>query len=241
MKIAIWSDIVCPFCYIGKRKLEAALAEFPHREQVEIEFKSFELDPNAPLKSDMTMHEALASKYGMTVEQAKQNMENLALQAADAGLAFNFDGVKPANTFNGHRLIKWAKTMGKEEEMIERLYKAYFTDVQDVGSTEVLASLAEEAGLSRKEAGQVLADESAFAEEVREDEAEARKFGIQGVPFFIFNNKYAVSGAQPEEVFSGALHKVWEEEHPKPNFEMLNDGENTVCGEDGCIVPPREQ
>jgi len=241
MKIEIWSDIVCPFCYIGKRRLEEALSGFSEREQVEILYKSYELDPNSSVYSGKSIYESLAKKFGMTVEQAKQNTEGVRQHAADTGLVFDFDSMKPTNTFAAHRLIKWAEASGKAEPMIEKLYEAYFTNGQIVSETETLAAVAEQAGMNREEALRVISDPAVFAEEVRADETEARQLGIQGVPFFIFNRKFAVSGAQPKAAFEEALAKAWEAERPVP-FEMVQDkaAADTVCNEDGCSVPPRK-
>lgn len=241
MKIEIWSDFVCPFCYIGKRRLEMALEQFPNRDQVKIEFKSFELDPNAPKYSDKHINEALAAKYGMSVEDARRTNEGLKQQAATVGLTFNFDNMKPTNTFDAHRLAKFAKTVGKEAELTEKLLAAYFTESKNVGDHETLLDIAEAAGLDRQEALNVLQDEKAFANDVRIDQAIAQQYGIRGVPFFIINQKYAISGAQPTETFVGALQKVWEEENTKPILQDLSaeGGEGAVCTDEGCVVPEK--
>ncbi|GAA0334922.1 DsbA family oxidoreductase [Bacillus carboniphilus] len=240
MKIEVWSDFVCPFCYIGKRRLENALEQFPHKDQVEVEFKSFELDPNAPEYSGKSIHEALATKYGMTIEQAKQANQNVGQQAASVGLTFNFDEMKPTNTFDAHRLAKFAKSQGKEKEITEKLLYAYFTESKNLGDIDTLLDIAEGSGLDREDALAILKDKNAYANDVRIDEGLAGQYGISGVPFFIINQKYAISGAQPLETFVGALQKVWEEENPKPKFEDLsgNDSNDAFCADGSCVVPP---
>jgi predicted DsbA family dithiol-disulfide isomerase len=238
MKIEVWSDFVCPFCYIGKRRLEEALEQFPHKEDVEVIFKSFELDPNSERNSGKTIHEALASKYGTSIEQAKKMNENMGQQAAAVGLDFQFDNMIPTNTFDAHRLAKYAKNAGKAPEMTERLLKAYFTQSQHIGSHETLLKLAEEVGLDRNESEAVLRS-SDFENEVRADEEEARNIGVQGVPFFVLNRKYAISGAQPLEVFTNALQKVWEEENAQPSLQTLTSegSDGMTCSDDGCEIP----
>jgi len=241
MKIEIWSDIVCPFCYIGKQNLEKALAEFPHKDQVNIEYKSFELDPGAPAYDGTSYVEKLSPKFGGK-QQAKQFIAHLTQQAKNVGLTFNFDDIKPTNTFDAHRLAKWAKTQGKEIEVNEKLLSAHFTESKDVGDIDTLADIAEEVGLDREEAIKVLRDKNLYSGNVREDQFKAREFGISGVPFFIINGKYALSGAQPTEAFSKALDTVWKEENPKPKFESLSvDTEDGgMCTDGSCSIPPKK-
>jgi predicted DsbA family dithiol-disulfide isomerase len=243
MKIEVWSDFVCPFCYIGKRRLEEALSQFPHKSQVEVEFKSFELDPNAPKETDKNIHESLASKYGMSIEQAKQSNENLAQQAAGAGLAFHFDGMKPTNTFDAHRLAKYAKSQGKEAVITEKLLHAYFTESRHLGDHDTLAEIAVAAGLDRQEAEKVLNDKDAFADDVRNDQGTAQQYGISGVPYFVINSKYAISGAQPTETFVSALQQVWQEESLVTKLQDLSaeGAEDASCIDGSCAVPKPQQ
>ncbi|MET1014411.1 MAG: DsbA family oxidoreductase [Paenisporosarcina sp.] len=243
MKIEVWSDFVCPFCYIGKRRLEMALDQFPHKNEVEVEFKSFELDPNAPMNSGMSIHEALASKYGMSIEDAKRNNEQVGQHAASVGLTFNFEEMKPTNTFDAHRLAKWAKEKGEEKAITENLLLAYFTESKNISDLETLADIAKASGLDRQEALDVLNEKTAYANDVRVDEAVAQQYGVSGVPYFIVNQKYAISGAQPLETFVGALQKVWEEENPKPVLQDLSsDGAtDAFCADGSCVVPPKGQ
>lgn len=239
MKIEVWSDFVCPFCYIGKRRLEDALAQFPHRDQVEIEFKSFELDPNSPKNIDKSIHEVLAAKYGMSLEQAKKANQDVGQQAASVGLTFHFETMKPSNTFDAHRLAKFAKSHGKEAEVTEKLLYAYFTESKQIGDFETLADIAAEAGLDRQEALNSLQSQSAYANEVRIDESMAQQYGISGVPFFVINSKYAISGAQPTQTFVGALHQVWQEESAAPVLQNLSTAnqEEAGCADGSCAVP----
>jgi len=243
MKIEVWSDFVCPFCYIGKRRLEMAIEQFPHKEQVEVEYKAFELDPNSPNYSGKSIHEMLANKYGMSIEQAKQSNEGIGKQAAAIGLIYNFDDMKYGNTFDAHRLAKLAKTKGKEHELTEKLLHAYFTESIDLGDVDALANIAEVVGIDRQEAIAVIQDKDTFANEVRGDEAIARQYGISGVPYFIINQKYAISGAQPTETFASALQKVWEEESRAPMFQELkiDNAEGVTCTDEGCIIPDKEK
>ena len=243
MKIEVWSDFVCPFCYIGKRRLETALSQFPHKEKVEIEYKSFELDPNSQKYSGSNIHEILASKYGMSLEQAKQSNAGIAKQAAAIGLSFNFDDMKPGNTFDAHRLAKFAKTKGKDREITEKLLHGYFTESIDLGDTETLVNLAESVGLNRQEAHAILQDKTAYANDVRNEESMAKQYGISGVPYFIINQKYAISGAQPTETFASALQQIWEEESSSQKLQSLNadTNEGVICTDESCGIPNKKE
>jgi predicted DsbA family dithiol-disulfide isomerase len=212
MKVEIWSDFVCPFCYIGKRRFEQAMQQLPNREDIEVIFRSFELDPQAEREMKIDVHDLLAAKYGMTREQAKAANENVANQAKAVGLTYHFDTVIPTNSFDAHRLTHFAAKYGKMNEMAERLFKAYFTDSKHIGKRETLSELAAEVGLDKEEAAAVLAGNE-YSDEVRADEDEGHRLGIRGVPFFVINRRYAVSGAQPSEVFLEALQKAWKEDH----------------------------
>ncbi|MFZ7946808.1 MULTISPECIES: DsbA family oxidoreductase [Bacillaceae] len=237
MKIEVWSDYVCPFCYIGKRRLEEALDQFPHKDQVEVEFKSFELDPNSSEYSGQNIHEVLAKKYGMSIEQAKQANLGVGQQAASVGLTYDFEGMKPTNTFDAHRLAKFAKTKGKEAMVTEKLLHGYFSESKHIGDIDTLADIAEVSGIDRQEVLAVLQDKTAYANEVRADEGIAQQYQISGVPYFIINSKYAISGAQPLETFKGALEKVWEEESPAPILQDLSTEEDVSCADGNCVIP----
>lgn len=220
MKIEVWSDFVCPFCYIGKRRLEMALNKFEHKGEVELVFRSFELDPTAKKKYDENIHELIAKKYGVTVEQAKASNDKLVMQAKAIGLDYNFDDLIPTNTFDAHRLAHYAKTEGRMNELSERILKAYFVDSLNISDHKVLASLAGEAGLDSDKALKIL-DSDQYEAEVREDEKNASGLGISGVPYFVFNDKYAVSGAQPPELFLQVLEKVKKEELSSKVTELI--------------------
>ncbi|MBW4084071.1 DsbA family oxidoreductase [Paenibacillus sp. S150] len=233
MRIDIWSDYACPFCYIGKRRLEHALSQFEGRDKVEVVFRSFQLDPNAPVQATRDIYDMLAAKFGMTREKAIATNAQLAEQARGAGLEFNFDTVKPTNTFDSHRLSHYAAAKGKAAEMSERLLRAYFTDGLSLGDRRQLASLAAEAGLDEAEAAAML-ETDAYAEEVNGDIAQGERLNITGVPFFVFNNKYAVSGAQPGPVFSEVLDTVWAEENNTPVLQAVGKPGSKAADAEGC-------
>ncbi|SFB05251.1 Predicted dithiol-disulfide isomerase, DsbA family [Lentibacillus halodurans] len=237
MKIDVWSDFVCPFCYIGKRRLELALDEFSNRDDVEVEYKSYELDPDAEMNPGKNIHELLAGKYGMSVEKAIDSNEDLGRQAAELGLTYNFDAMQHTNTFDAHRTAKYASEIGKGKEMTERLMHAYFTESELISDHTTLIRLANEVGLDEDEVTALLKVDD-YAIHVRADEEQARQLGVQGVPFFVFNDKYAVSGAQPQEVFTEVLEKVWEEENEKPELQSLTPkkSKTTYCTDEGCEV-----
>lgn len=212
MLIEVWSDFVCPFCYIGKRRLEKALARFPHRGQVTVAFRSFELDPQAANDPAEPVLSVLARKYAISPEEARRMTDGVAQQGAAEGLVFRFETAVSANTFDAHRLFKYAEAQGLGEVMAEKLFHAHFTASEHIGRREMLIRLAAEIGIDREAAANVLNDGQAFADEVRSDERRAHGLGVRGVPFFLFNGKYALSGAQPLEVFQAALEEVWKKE-----------------------------
>ncbi|WP_062353832.1 DsbA family oxidoreductase [Bacillus kwashiorkori] len=237
MKIEIWSDFACPFCYIGKRRLEIALNNFPHKDNVKIIYKSFELDPNTSLSTDKNIHEIIAGKYGMSVEEAQQANQNIIDQAKEVGLNYDFENLKPTNTFSAHRLAKFAETKGLLAEMTERLLQAYFIEGKIISDHDTLAELASEVGLDKEEVVDVLGSNQ-YSEIVRGEEREASSLGVQGVPFFVINRKYAVSGAQHPKVFLDTLNKIWEEENKKSPLQTLTpDNSGTTCSTDGCEIP----
>lgn len=210
MKIEIWSDFVCPFCYIGNKHLENALEKFDHTDKVEIEYKSYQLDPTAKHLPGKTMEETLSELKGMPLAQVKQMNKQVEASAQAVGLTFNNDTAKYANTFDAHRLFHYAKTIGKGNELDERLKKAYFTDSLLISDFDTLVTLADEVGVSKEEARAVL-NSNRYADEVNAEISEASQIGVRGVPFFVFDRKYAISGAQPEEIFTKTLETVWAE------------------------------
>lgn len=209
MKVDIWSDVRCPFCYIGKRKFETALADFEHKGEIEVEWHSFELDPNATTVLDKTSEEYLAERYGKSKEWAAETHKNVADAAAAVGLTFNFDQAIVANSFDAHRLIQLAKTKGLGDAIEEAMFKAHFTDGKNIDNHEALTEIGVSIGLDATEINEMLNSDQ-FADEVRYDEKTAETIGVRGVPFFVFNEKLAVSGAQPPETFLGALNQAWE-------------------------------
>ncbi|SEB20923.1 Predicted dithiol-disulfide isomerase, DsbA family [Thalassobacillus cyri] len=236
MKIEVWSDFVCPFCYIGKRRLEQALETFAHKEDVELIFKSYELQPQLPSDENVSVYEVLANKMGTTVEQAKAMNNQLVETAKTVGLDYNFDHAKQTNTLDAHRLFKYAEKQGKGLVFTERLLRAYFTESRFLGRPATLIELAEEVGLDGEEAEEVLVGDD-FLEDVRNDQREAQQIGVQGVPFFVFNRKYAISGAQPPELFQETLEKVWKEENETPSLQQVQTSTDAACTDDSCNVP----
>jgi len=233
MHIEVWSDFVCPFCYIGKRRLEEALADFPEADEVEVSFKSFELDPNAPVDTDKNMYELLSAKYGKSVEEMKQMAENMRQQAAEMGLDFQFDTIVPTNTFDAHRLFQRAREQGFGEQVSEQLFHAHFEKSKHIGDREKLTDIALKAGMSQEDVEAAFSEDQ-YADSVRKEEQEAQQIGVQGVPFFVINRKYAISGAQPKEIFLNGLRKAIDEEKKAPAFESIGDEGNEVCTDDGC-------
>ena len=210
MEVEIWSDVVCPWCYLGKRRFEQALERFEHRDEVQVVFRSFELDPAAPRGETMPTVEVLADKYGMSPAQASQAQRQMEERAAAEGLTFRMDGLRRGNTKDAHRLLQLAKERGRQGEMMERLHRAYFTDQDSVFDHESLTRLAAKAGLDSDEAGKVLAIEQ-YSDHVEVDEAMAEALGATGVPLFVIDRRYGISGAQPPEAITEALQRTWAE------------------------------
>jgi predicted DsbA family dithiol-disulfide isomerase len=233
MKIEVWSDYVCPFCYIGKRELENALEKTGYKDQVEVELKSYQLSPDSPATSEIGIYEALAKKYGTTVEQMKAQSEGIIDRAATLGLEYHYENMKPANTFKAHRLAKYAESVGKGAEMSERILKAYFNENKEIGLTEELVELGVEVGLDRQAIEDVLND-GTFAEDVLSDIQKASQLGVRGVPFFVFDNKYAISGAQPGEVFENAVRQVAKEAGLQPRLKMMGQEGTGICSDGKC-------
>jgi predicted DsbA family dithiol-disulfide isomerase len=207
MRVEIWSDVVCPWCYIGKRRFETALAEFEGAGAVEVVWRSFELDPEAPRVQEGSSVEHLARKYGMSVEQARSSQDRVTQVAAGLGLDYRLADVRRGNSFDAHRLLHLALAHGKQDELKERLLRAYFGEGEPIGEPEVLVRLAVEVGLDGTEAAETLAGDR-FAEDVRADEQRARSLGIRGVPFFVLDERYGIEGAQPPESILHALREA---------------------------------
>lgn len=230
MRVAIWSDVVCPWCYIGKRRLEKALGAFAHAGDVEIEWHSFELDPRAPRVVEGDPATRLAAKYGMTRDEAVANQARLTALAADEGLAFRLAESRSGNTFDAHRLLHLAADRGVQGAAKERLLAAYLTEGEAIGDPDTLVRLVSEAGVDAEEARLVLASDK-YADAVRADERRAQELGITGVPFFVMGGRYAVPGAQPVELLLEALNRAWEESQP---VVLAADG--PVCDGDSCTI-----
>ncbi|WP_310726860.1 DsbA family oxidoreductase [Streptomyces sp. N2A] len=232
MRVEIWSDIACPWCYIGKARFEAGLAAFAHRDEVEVVHRSFELDPKAPPASDVPVIEMLAAKYGVSRAQAEQMEARVAAAAAEEGLGYRSDRIH-GNTFDLHRLLHLAEAHGRQEALLDAFYRANFAEARPLGDPAVLAELAIGAGLPADEVARVLADPDAYAQEVRADERAAAELGATGVPFFVIDRRYGISGGQPAEVFRQALERA----HADGVVEVVPAGDAEVCGPDGCAVP----
>jgi predicted DsbA family dithiol-disulfide isomerase len=230
MRIDIWSDVVCPWCWIGKRRLEAALADFPH--EVDVHWRAFELDPSAPASRDGSYEERLASKYGCSVEEAAGMTGRMTAVGAQDGIDFRFDRSRPGNTLAAHQLLHLAGERGVQDAVKERLFRATFTEGEPISDSETLVRLVSEVGLDADEARAVLAEDR-YAAEVRHDEEQAQRLGITGVPFFVIEGKYGVSGAQPADVLRQVLDRAWAESTP---LQMVGTAAADGCEGDACAV-----
>jgi predicted DsbA family dithiol-disulfide isomerase len=232
MKVEIWSDVMCPFCYIGKRKFEAALSKFSDAAGIELEWRSFQLDPTIESGHGKDLYQYLSERKGIPYEQAVQMNAQVSAMAAAEGIVFNPANAVVANSFDAHRLVHLAKKNNLGDVAEERLFKSYFTESQDFGDHAVLTQLGKEIGLEESSVKETLASD-AFATEVQAEINEAQALGIRGVPFFVFDRKYAVSGAQASEIFLEVLDKSfaeWRKVNPASPFEVI---EGSVCTPDG--------
>jgi len=211
MQVEIWSDVVCPWCYLGKRRLEQALESFEHADEVEIVYRSFELDPAVPAGLTTPTVDVLATKYNMSAEQASQAQRQMEQRAAGDGLIFRLDRLRSGNTKDAHRLLQLAKARGRQGELMEQLYRAYFTEQESVFDHQALTRLAVAAGLDRDEVSRVLAGQD-YSEHVDTDERMAEALGATGVPLFVIDRRYGISGAQPAETILSVLRRAWAEE-----------------------------
>ena len=234
MKIEVWSDYVCPFCYIGKRQLERAIKNLGYEGQVDVEFKSFLLDPATPIDTEELVYTSLARKYKMSEQEVKNMTRNVASRAKEVDLDYNFDNMKTANTTVAHRLAKLAAIQGKAEMYNERLMKAYFLEGEAIGRRDVLERLAQEIELDMEAVGRVLKGNE-YEEAVEKDMYEARQIGVRGVPFFVFNNKYGLSGAQPQSVFEQMMEQIASEVGLKKRVNPMNQ-ERDVCSNGYCEI-----
>lgn len=233
MKIELWSDFACPFCYIGKTRFENALEKFPHKDKVELVYKSYQLNPDAPKEMKTDAATAFAKGHRMTVEKAKERFNMFVEAAKQVGLEYNYDIIQMTNSFDAHRIAKWARKYNKEEDVTMRFMKAYFTDGLNIADYNTLAGLVEEVGLDPKEALEVLNGKE-FKDVVESEIAEGRQVGVRGVPFFVLNRKYGVSGAQQEEYFAEVLNTLWKEENPLETLEGESEGQ--TCDDETCSI-----
>ncbi|MES2618334.1 MAG: DsbA family oxidoreductase [Bacteroidota bacterium] len=210
MKVEIWSDIMCPFCYIGKRKFESALELFEHQKDIEIEWRSFQLDPSTVSQPGKDVYSYLAERKGQTREWSVDMHRNVVEMAKNEGLEYNFDKAVIANSFNAHRLIQMAKQQGLGDKAEELLFKSYFTDGKNTDDANTLAEIGEAIGLDKAAVLEMLSGDT-YTNEVNQDIAEAQHIGVRGVPFFVFDRRYAISGAQPSEAFLQTLQQAYSE------------------------------
>lgn len=234
MRIEIWSDVVCPWCFIGKRRLETALAGFEHRDEVEIVWRSFQLDPSAPLVPTQTVAESLGQKYGGGPAAGQQMVDQVEAVAAEEGLLFRLGEAQRVNTVDAHRLLHLALAQGGpalQSALKEELLSAYFLRAENVADHDLLRRTAEKVGLAVNRVEEVLAGQQ-YAAEVEADIREAASLGATGVPFFVVDRKLGVSGAQPADTFRDVLQRAWDESHPR--LDVV--GGDEVCGPDGCAI-----
>jgi predicted DsbA family dithiol-disulfide isomerase len=235
MEIEIWSDVVCPWCYVGKRNFEAALARFEHRGEVTVRWRSFELNPGAPTEAKGRYVDRLSRKYGVDVAQAQAMIDRITSVGAAAGLDFRFDISRPGSTFDAHRLLHLAHDRGVQGELKERLFAAMFTEGEPIGDRETLVRLAADVGLDADEARAVL-DGDAYADAVRADQAEARELDVIGVPFFVVDRTVALSGAQPPDLLLRVLDRAWADHAAARPVVVTGDDPAPGCDDDTCAV-----
>jgi predicted DsbA family dithiol-disulfide isomerase len=233
MKVEIWSDVVCPWCYIGKRRFEAALAQFEHKEQVAVVWRSFELDPAAPRNRSGAYAERLAAKYRMSVPEAQSMVDHMVEVGGQNGVDFNFAIARPGNTFDAHRLLHLARDRGKQDALKERFLAAGFTEGAPIGDADALAALATEVGLQPDEVRSVL-EGGAYAADVRADEQRAAMLGISAVPFFVVAERYGLAGAQPTDLILQVLEDAWAEMAPSPADAQPEAAPG--CTDDTCAI-----
>lgn len=233
MKIDLWSDFACPFCYIGKTRFDAALSKFEHKDEVEITYKAYLLNPTAPKVMTKSAVETFAEGHRLTVEKAKQKFTMFLEAAKGAGLEYNYDIIQMTNSFDAHRVAKWARQFDKEELVTNRFMKAYFSEGYNIADHDTLVKLVSELSMDTTGLKDILASDQ-YSDIVNQEITEARQVGVKGVPFFVLNKKYGVSGAQGEEYFSQVLDQLWEEENPVAPIKTMSTGE--TCSDEGCSI-----
>lgn len=232
MKIEVWSDYVCPFCYIGKRQLEKAIQDSGYEGQIEVEYKSYQLDPTTAEDKGELVYTSLVRKFNTTETGVKKMTADIASRAAEIGLEYNFDNMMTANTNLAHRLAKLAKEEGKATAYNERLMRAYFTENKEIGQAQVLKEIAQESGLNMEKVEQVLTT-NLYEDQVVQDIYEAQQIGVRGVPFFVFDNKYGISGAQPQNLFEQTIEQAASEAGLKKSIKIVGNG-GATCTDDHC-------
>lgn len=232
MKIEIFSDFTCPFCYIGKRELERAIELAGYTNQVEIDYKTYQIGEDTPKENAPSFYEGMAAKYESTLEEVKGMTQGIAMRADEVGLRYDFDNMKTAHTEKAHRLAKWTKQFGKEAAYTEALMRGYFTAGTDLNDDAVLLEVIADLGLDVDSAKLVLTSND-FTEAIDKDRYDAQQIGVQSVPFFVFENRYGIKGAEPNEVFVRTLHQAAEIAGIKPALKMVGDGE-AACADGEC-------
>lgn len=232
MKIEIWSDVMCPFCYIGKKNFESAMAQFADKDHMEVVWRSYQLDPSIPEVANETYLEYLVKNKGMSPDQVKGMLENVTESAKQVGLDYRFDKAQMVNSQKAHQLIQFAKTKNLGDDAEERLFLAFFTEGKSISDTEILTQLGKDIGLDAQELQAAFTDNK-YAQLVQDDIREAREIGVKGVPFFVIDRKYAVSGAQPPQAFLETLQKAfpeWRKLNPESQFEIIQGQSCTTDG-----------
>jgi len=229
MKIEIWSDVDCPYCYIGFTRMQKAIGTFKFREEVELITHSFELEPDIPVNGGETQHQAVMRKYRQTSSGAQHILDQASMHATQTGLKINWDSVITTNTFDAHRLLHYAKTLGKDLELKEKIFRAYFTEGQHIGDKETLIALAAELGIEARE----VVEGNEYSDEVRKDERDAQQIGVRSVPYFLFDDKYAITGAQSEESFAELLQEIWEKDNSR---KIITMDQEKGCTDGSCTI-----
>lgn len=239
MKIEIWSDFICPFCYIGKRKMEMALDQFSQKDRVKVVYRSYELDPYIEYDPEMNVHTFFSHKYGMSTAKAKEMNKSLQQEAEEVGLIYRFETMKYANTLDAHRLVQYANKEGKGSLLTEALLYAHFTDSKNISDHATLVEIGGQSGLNENEIVNVL-ESRKYKRHVRDDEEQAEEIGIKAVPYFVFNETYGISGVHPVEVFLDVLEQVQKEEEDVPDIRHFtpNQPETKSCTGEGCAINP---
>jgi len=232
MKIEVFSDFTCPFCYIGKRELERAIDIAGYTGRVEIEYKAFQIGPDNPKVNAPSFYEALAKKYDVTLEEVKDMVDGIALRATEVGLHYDFAKMKTAHTEKAHRLAKWTQQFGKATAYTEALMAGYFKDGEDLNKDDFLLKVIAQLDLDRRVAERILASTD-FSEELDKDRYEAQQLGVHSVPFFVFENRYGIKGAEPNEVFVRTLHQAAEIAGIQPTVTINGNGES-ACADGQC-------